>query len=81
MPNDLSARLRARADGWPSAWIVRTDVLAAADLIDQQAAEIKRLRKALSDIKNHAGTHTVSADAPLHYGWPFVWHRAKEALK
>lgn len=86
MASDLSARLRdAYVDTkhGPSFRLSLDpiDLLAAADLIDQQAAEIERLRKALSDIKNHAGTHTVSADAPLYYGWPFVWHRAKEALK
>lgn len=49
MPNDLSARLRAAYE-WATGNgmdfdLATPDLLAAADMIDQQAAEIERLRE------------------------------------
>ena len=55
MPNDLSARLRAAYE-WATGNgmdfdLATPDLLAAADMIDQQAAEIERLQTALAAVR------------------------------
>ena len=53
VPNDLSARLRRQAKAFGTATHVRDELTAAADLIDQQAAEIERLRDIVGQFRAH----------------------------
>ena len=53
MPNDLSTRLRELAGSLEETGLPANGLRAAADLIDQQAAEIERLRNIVVQFRDH----------------------------